>query len=293
MYDYEPTVRSRQLGYSLTVIMQKAGFNARKLAHKLHWDPSRMSRLLSGKRGVKQTDLAAFLAVCDVVGPARDDLLEMAKGAWDPIWLQQFGECLPVHLSTLSFLHDTASAMIHADCGFVPALLQTESYMRALLQAQPVIPGEETDPWIAQGLLRQQVFDREPQARFEFFIHEYALTRTGPGRQAMSDQVHHLLRMTVRPHVEIRVVPEACGLQGAFKPFQILEFDEFNPVVYVEHLNTVVFVERKDTVTTYRNILAALDGVALDEHASRAWLGETAADLARTDYDEPADPDPS
>lgn len=99
----------------------------------------------------------------------------------------------------------------------------------------------------------------------------------------MSDQPHHLLRMAVRPHVAIRIVPDMPEIIET-QPFQILEFAEFNPVVYLEFLNSVAFLERHNTVETYRCMVATLDKVARDRHASRAWLTVAAEDIEATQH---------
>ncbi|MPZ85660.1 MAG: helix-turn-helix domain-containing protein [Actinophytocola sp.] len=278
-FDLDPTVRSRELGLRLSTAMRAAGFSANEIARKLGWSPSRVSRLLSGKRGVRLIDIAAFLAVCDIIGDERGAVLEIAEHAWETLWWQQCGSRLPERSHTLSFLEDTSSAMIHTGYGMVPALLQTESYMRASLRALPTIPEEEVDSRVAHGLARQEIFDRDRPVRFRFFLHEYAMTRTGHGRRAMSEQLHHLVRMAVRPHVEVRVVAEAPG-SVPFEPFRIIEFAEFNPVLYLEDLTWVAFIERADTLNSYRRVVAEIDAVALDRAASRDWLATTAADLA-------------
>jgi hypothetical protein len=98
----------------------------------------------------------------------------------------------------------------------------------------------------------------------------------------MSEQVHHLLQMAVRPYVEIRVIPDAIGYHGGWMPFHLMDFTELNPVVYVENLNSTAFLEQQETIAGYRRIVADLDRVALDEGQSRAWLAELARTLGRS-----------
>ena len=50
-----------------------------------------MSRLLSGKRGATELDVAAFLGVCRVKGAERDRLLALCQEQHRPGWLQQHG----------------------------------------------------------------------------------------------------------------------------------------------------------------------------------------------------------
>ncbi|MGH3719627.1 MAG: Scr1 family TA system antitoxin-like transcriptional regulator [Pseudonocardiaceae bacterium] len=96
----------------------------------------------------------------------------------------------------------------------------------------------------------------------------------------MSDQLHHLLRMSVRSHVTLRVVPAALGaytaMTGAFK---LMEFAEFTPVAYHEGEIFTLFLEKREEIAAYRRILAALAGVALDEAESRELIAAVATEL--------------
>ena len=285
MRDHEPTVRSRELGLALTRAAEAKGLIGRELADLLAWSPSKISRLLSGKRGASSEDIAAFLAICGITGPKRDALIRLTRDSYDPSWWREYGENLPAHLSTLSDYEDSAISMTQFEPAIVPGLLQTESYMRDLLLSNPVVPQSEIDARVEMRLKRQEIIDGANPTRFRFFIDEHVVSRTGPGREIMSDQVHHMLRLTVRPYVMLRVVPDAAGLHGGPMPFKLMEFTELNPVVYVENLNSAAFLEQKETVAGYRRIVADLDRVALDEGRSRAWLADLARALGRPQED--------
>ena len=101
MLDREPTIRSRELGDGLRRAMQKAGLNGKQAAHLLGWSPSWVSRLLSGKRGATELDVAAFLGVCRIKGLERDRLLVLCQEQHTPGWFQQHGSRLPKQLMTL------------------------------------------------------------------------------------------------------------------------------------------------------------------------------------------------
>ncbi len=75
----------------------------------------------------------------------------------------------------------------------------------------------------------------------------------------MSEQLHHLLRMAVRPYITLRVIPMALGAHAATAgPFIFMEFAEFKPVVYLENETTSLFLEKPEETAAYQNILAAL-----------------------------------
>ena len=95
MSSREPTVRSRELGDGLRQVMQRAGLTGREAARLLGWSESWVSRLLSGKRGATELDVAAFLGVCRVKGAERDRLLALCQEQHVPGWFQQHGSRLP------------------------------------------------------------------------------------------------------------------------------------------------------------------------------------------------------
>ncbi|RZS44943.1 hypothetical protein EV193_101824 [Herbihabitans rhizosphaerae] len=106
------------------------------------------------------------------------------------------------------------------------------------------------------------------------------LWRTGPGAEVMRDQLHHLLRMSVRPNVSIRVIPDAVGFHRGEQPYHFMDVIDFHPVVHVEDLHWQAFLERGSTMDSYRRTTAALDRVALSEGQTRAVLSDVARDLA-------------
>jgi hypothetical protein len=284
MYDQEPTVRSRELGLALLRAIGTAGLNQSDLANLLAWSPSKVSRMISGKRCASSEDVAAVLAVGRIVGPKRQELLEMARHATERGWWQEFGDRLPAELRTLSDHEDSALTITNFETTVIPGLLQTPEYATALFRATPVIPDSEIDDRVLARKRRQRICDRQFPARFRFFIDEYAIARKGAGREIMSGQVHHLLRMSVRPYIEIRVVPEDVGFHAGQHPFQLMEFTEINPVLFIENPTSVLFLERKDTIDSYRRNVAALSKVALDEDRSRSWLAALASRLGEEQH---------
>jgi transcriptional regulator with XRE-family HTH domain len=288
MRDRQPTVRARELGLTLAQAAQAKGLSNNELARRLAWSDSRISRLFSGKRNVNNADLAAILAICGIKPPKREELLELGRHALERGWWQEHGDRLPPEIITLSDYEDAANTIVCYETIVVPGLLQTTAYMSALMRQVPAIPAAELAVRIEARLKRQLVLDGYRPARFVFFLDGYTLTRVGAGMDIMSEQVHHLLRMAVRPHIEIRIIPDEIGFHAGQMPFQLMTFTELDPIVFIENETSVLFLERADTVGGYRRTVAHLDNVALDERRSREWLAALATDLGapREEHDE-------
>jgi transcriptional regulator with XRE-family HTH domain len=291
MRDREPTVRGRELGEGLRRAMQQARLNGKQVAHQLDWSPSWVSRLLSGKRKASPLHVAALLALCRVTGPERERLLALCQDQHTPGWLQQHGSRLPRQLRTLIDHKDKAVAISDFQSMMVPGLLQTADYARAVIQDPGTVPMAEVEDRVAARLARQRLFSRDRPARFAFFVHEFVLRLPVGGPAVMSDQLHHLLRMSVRPYLTLRVVPAALGAHaGIAGHFTLLEFAEFKPVAYLESQTSSLFLERPEEISAYQHILATLAGTALKEGESRELIATLATELyvEREDHDDRA-----
>ncbi|MDQ2880219.1 MAG: helix-turn-helix domain-containing protein [Actinomycetota bacterium] len=287
MRDREPTIRSRELGEGLHRAMRQAGLDQKGSAQKLGWSQSRVSRLLSGKRGGTEVDVSAFLAVVEVTGAERDRLLGICREQNIPGWLQQHGTRLPQQLRTL-IDHENKAVTIDAfEPTLVPGLLQTTDYARALIREAGTMPVDETEDRVAARLGRQSLFGRERPARFTFFIHEFALRLPVGGPAVMFEQLEHLLRRATRPYLTLRVVPAALGGHAAAAgAFRLMEFAEFRPVTYLESETTSLFLEKPEEIAAYRRILGLLAGTALSEGESVELIATVATELYadREDY---------
>ncbi|HKR52454.1 MAG TPA: helix-turn-helix transcriptional regulator [Pseudonocardiaceae bacterium] len=280
MRDREPTIRSRELGEGLRRAMERAGLNGKQAAHLLGWSPSWVSRLLSGKRGGSEVDIAAFLGVCRVKSSERDRLLALCQEHHTPGWLQQHGSRLPKQLVTLIDHENKAVTIDDFQAIVVPGLLQTGAYARELISRSGNVPAGEVDERVAARLARQSLFNRDRGTRFTFYVHEFVLRTPVGGPVVMSDQLHHLLRMSVRSFITLRVVPVSLGAHAAMAgSFKLMEFAEFRPVTYLESTTSSLFLERPEETAAYRSILGALAETALGEQESRELIATVATEL--------------
>lgn len=283
MRDRETTTRSRELGDELRRLRQDAGYNASGLARELGWSPSRISRLESGKRGVSEVDVAAFLACCRVVGARRDRLLDLARAAYERSWLQSHGAELPCEPRTVVLHEATASAIRGYEPLTIPGLLQTEDYARALLRWGGLIPEDVVEARVSARMDRQGLLRRREPPAVTFFLHEYALHALAGDPRVMNEQLLHLALVCGRAHCSIRMVPASSGPRGGpGGPFRLLEYAAHGPVAYVAHQTTSLFLEDREHIDAYRGILDRLAEIALGGDETRDLLVRLA-----NDYDQP------
>ena len=268
-------MRARELGEGIRQAMRKADIRSNEVARQLGWSGSRVSRLLSGKRGGSVEDVIAVLAVCGVHGKERDRLVALSEEHEHPNWFQ-----LTPRLSTLISHENKATAIREFEFNVMPGLLQTEGYIRALMAAAPWLSSEEIDQRVIARLGRQKLLSRLDPPKFTFYVHEFALHLPVGGPAIMSEQLHKLLRVSVRSNLTLRVVPISLGAHAGINgSFQLMEFTEINPLVQLDTQTSSIYLETADEVRVYRTILARLRDSALDEAQSRELIAALAVEL--------------
>jgi transcriptional regulator with XRE-family HTH domain len=280
MRDRESTVRSRELGDALRRAMVRAGLSGSEVARRLEWSQSRVSRLLNGKRGGSEHDVLSFMVICGVTGNEHEHLLEICRHANTPGLLQRFTDGLPMQVQTLVDHENAAIRISDFQLTFVSGLAQTARYARSIISSNVSVPPGQVEDWVAVRMARQSILSRPPQIQFTFFLHEFILRLPVGGADVMSEQLHYLLQLSVRPSISIRVVPAAAGAHaGMSGAFTMMDFAEVRPVVYVEGETCGLFMEEAAETLAYRNILAALAETALDEGQSRQLIRDVVTEL--------------
>ena len=272
------TIRSRELADALRLAMENANLSGKYAAHVLGWSESKVSRMLTGRQPVTETDVASLLALCMVTGDEKERLLKLAREHDQPGWLQSYR--LSDQLRTLINHEHRATDITEFELGIVPGLLQTEGYARALLERCATLSADRIEARIATRLNRQNLFNRLDPPTCVFFLHELALRLPVGGPAVMSNQLHHLLRMSVRSCITIRVVPMAFGAHaGVIGSCRLMESVEFEPVVYIEEETAGHYLEEPDEIAAYGKVFTALANCALDEGQSRDLIAGLAVGL--------------
>jgi Domain of unknown function (DUF5753) len=138
-------------------------------------------------------------------------------------WTRQPG--LPQLWRSLIDFEAKATRVQNYEASFVPGLLQTAEYARAIIQGiAPTITEAELDNLVAARVARQTVLTRANAPQLFAVVDESALRRPIGEPGVMHRQLHHLLGMAEQPHVTLRVVPLSAGAHAGLRgPFVILE----------------------------------------------------------------------
>lgn len=280
-----PSVRRRQLGNALRKFRESANLTAEDAAHVLDCHASKLSRIENGQSGVRARDVRDLLDHYGVDDAAARTALEaLARSSYQRGWWHDYSDALDPGYTDLIALEATASDVRNYQTLLVPGLLQTESYLRAVVGAHP--NGYEEDQ-VRQRLdvraARQQMLTRESAPlNLWTVVHEAALRHAIGGTDTMREQLAYLRELTRRPNVTVQVLPFDVGAHpGLNGPFALVGFPDLRDldVVYLENLTGSLYVEDPRQVRQYAHTFDRLRAIAASPKQSLAFIDRLRNDL--------------
>lgn len=240
-----------------------------------------LSRAETGKRVMSTIDVANYTAVCGVTGEAQDELIALAEEP-DQYRLKPHPGKLPDALRTLMFYESTASRIESFEPIYLPGIVQTPEYARALFEDGGTVPAADVEACVKARLARREVLTRYNPALCSLYVHENALRATVGSPKIMNEQLLHLLFAGGRPQCSVRVIPASSGGRGlAAGSFHVFHYPEDPPVVYVQHETTCEFLENGQDLLIYQNLLNRIASAALDDAQSRKMIVSLASEHER------------
>lgn len=161
---------------------------------------------------------------------------------------------------------------------YVPGLLQTESYARAVLTGSGLLSKSDVEQQVATRLSRQEILAREEPPLFTAVLDEFALHRRIGGPAVMREQLGHLLTMgKALPRLRIHVVPRTAGAYaGLDGPFVIATPPVGEDLVYAEGPIHAETFDRPEDVKAAIQVWESIRGEALSHQQSLALIAEVA-----------------
>jgi hypothetical protein len=258
-----PTVLRMLVGTQLRRLREARQITCEHAGATIRASHSKISRLECGRSGFKQRDVADLLTLYGVRNDAeRATLLALAERANALAWWNEYSGVVPDWFETYLGLEPAASVIRTYEVQFVPGLLQTEDYARAVVRlAHHDAPHAETEQRVSLRVCRQRLLRRMNPPKLWAVIDEAALRRPIGSRATMRVQIKHLIEMAELPNVTIEILPFSTGGHAAAGgPITILRFpeDEIADVVYLEQLTSAVYANKTSDVDTYWHIMNRL-----------------------------------
>ncbi|NYH40631.1 hypothetical protein HNR22_000358 [Micromonospora jinlongensis] len=251
-----PTVLRMLLGAQLRRLRESSGVTREGAGWEIRSSESKISRMELGRVGFKERDVSDLLTLYGVTEEhERDALLKLARDANSPGWWHRYGDVLPTWFQSYLGLEAAAALIRTYEVQFVPGLLQTGDYARAVVLLGHGAAGpDEIERRVALRMQRQQLLHRESPPQLWAVVDEAALRRPIGGPAVMRGQLTALIEATKSPNIRLQVIPFAAGGHAAAGgAFTILRFgdQELPDIVYIEQLTSAIYLDKRDDLDYY------------------------------------------
>ncbi|MFJ9082005.1 helix-turn-helix domain-containing protein [Streptomyces sp. NPDC102384] len=255
-----PTVGQVVLGRRLRDLREARGLKREEAARPLRVASATIRRMETAEVALKIPYVQMLLELYEVPEREIEAFVALAEDANLPGWWQRFHDVLPDWFSLYVSLEGAASMIRAYEPHFVPGLLQTEAYARAVFDAGTVGRSrpEEVDRHIDLRMARQSLLDREDSPHLWVVMDETVLRRPPGGREVLRDQLDRLIEMTRRPNVTLQIAEFASGPHpGTFGPFTLFRFPvrELPDMVYSEYVTGALYLDARDEVGMHLEVL--------------------------------------
>jgi len=277
--DGGPTVLRIALGARLRQLREAAGVSRDKAGWHIRGSHAKISRLELGRVGAKPRDVQDLLTLYGVHDEReREAFLDLARQANEPGWWQRYSDAMPSWFGLyLGLEHAAAQARLY-QVQFVPGLLQTADYARAITTAwRGDLTAAEVDRRVELRLRRQEVLERAEPLDLWPVLDVEALRRPVGGPGVLRGQLQRLAELADRPNVRLQVLGDrTAGHASAAGPFTILRFghDALPDIVYLELLTGAVYLDKPHEVDQYALAMNRLVVDAEPPDATPAILAE-------------------
>lgn len=288
--DAGTTLPRRQLGQLLRDARSTTGMNLEVAAALVQWSRPTLSRLERGE--IEKVRITDIVALCTAYG-LDEETVAVATGlaAQTPAksWWHAYSDLIPAWANLFVGLEFRATSLTIFQPLIMHGLLQTADYARALDRLYfPDDTEHELERRIQVRRQRQRVLTRSRQpTEMSIVLHENVLRTVVGGARVMSAQCRHVVDMSIRDNIDVRVMPFRAGLPlgMAVPPFTIMDFGRdmhskqlAEPAqVYCEGYAGSTYLEERSDVVTFREAFRRLQQASLDARSSRDMIREVAS----------------
>jgi transcriptional regulator with XRE-family HTH domain len=271
-----------RLAVELRRLREAAGLSAREAAGLLGVGSAQISHIESALAGVSEKRLRSLAAhyACTDEG-FIEALIAMATDRTRG-WWEEYRGSLPTSFLDLAELEQHAASLREIQFLYVPGLLQTEAYARALYAYRvPELPHEELELRVKHRMQRKAVIEGSDPTPYEAVIHEAALRIRVGDRSASRAQLAHLVESSEANRIAVRVIPfDLDGFGGSWTAMMLAGGT-------VPRLDTVVrdgphgaaFIDSEAQLGVFRTLFRKVETVSLDPERSRDFIHRLAKEL--------------
>lgn len=260
------TVRRMLVGAQLRRLREARNISREEAGYTIRASESKISRLELGRVSFKARDVNDLLLFYGINSPdEREAIVRLAEEANEPGWWHDFNDLLPGWFETYVGLEEAAQLIRTYEVQFIPGLLQTEEYARAVnMLGHSDAKTDEIERRVSLRMRRQKHMEDGDGPRLWAVVDEAALWRPIGGAEVMRGQLEHLVDVAKRPGITLQVMPFKFGGHsaegGAFTILRYAE-SELPDIVYVEQLTSAHYMDKRTDVDPY---MVAMERLCID-----------------------------
>jgi transcriptional regulator with XRE-family HTH domain len=267
-----PTARRIRLGTELRKLRERAGMTTTEAADLLGTSSGQLSNIEVARFGVSADRVRAMAQTYSCTDAALVAALIAMTGERGKGWWEEYRQILPPKLIELAEIEHHGTQLHAAHSMHIPGLLQTLDHAREIYrQAVPELSPPEIEHRVSYRIKRQAVLFESDPVPYRAVIHEAALRITFGGAEVARAQLQHLLKLSDRDRITIRVIPfDAGSYPGSGQSVYYVS----GPVpaldtAQLDQSHGPVFIDSEAQLTQYRMLLSRLEDAALSPSASR------------------------
>lgn len=277
-----PTVRLRRLAAELRSLRAASGLTRETVVERTGINVATLYRIEHGRVRPQTRTLRTLLDLYGVDQDEQAELVALLRDARQRGWLHAYQSELPEHYTTYIGFEGEAHSVWNYESLFVPGLLQTEDYARAVIRGGlPHASRDEVERRVEVRMERQAVLRNDNPLNLWSIVDEAALRRQVGGPAVMQAQLRYLMEVSELPHVTLQVIPfdvgAHAGMPGSFVFMQFAEAT-IPDVIYIDSMAGELFLEEEGDVRRYRLVFEHLRAVAASPDASRSLIAPLIAE---------------
>lgn len=277
----------RGIAATVKKLREDSGENLAEVARGLMISTSKLSRLENAQGKPQPRDIRDIIRYFKIEGtPLADRLWRWVNAAQETGWWTDFDDEIlgPVlgELGLDTHVAYEAEATVERTytLPFLPALLQTPNYARAIFRDMEGRSDDEIDQLVDLRIRRQEALhhrDGLPPLRLVAVTHESTLRQAVGSPEILSGQLDALLERSEAENVTLHVLPfTAKPVLTMTCMYAYFEYqgdnDAEQDVVHIETHAGYWSIENPDKVAQYRKAHDALVAESLSENDSRALI---------------------
>lgn len=273
-----PPVRRRIVGAALRRYRQDLGYSLDDAARILECDRSKISRIETGQRGIRNRELRDLLIEYGVDEQAQETLAVIADPHGVRGWWQAYSRNLPDAYVDMIALEAAAPHIMVYGAQQIPDLLQSAEYTYALADTCADLTSGGLRQWLTRACLTgQDIILNELRPEIAVVIGEAALRHMPGGSAVIRAQLAALTAASGRfPQVRMQVLLSESGAHvawgvGSFTILRCAQVPDLQ-VVYQRGISGGFLVEDQREIDAYESAFRQLTASALPPDASATLI---------------------